>query len=113
MKHVHCLFVIARLFQKSCANLLLMVVFFKPVVQLMCWITKILRLCFMSYLRMCFLRCRMGGGLMWCVLHRVSPIFLTVVWGGGVHVHVVIWHLYGLIHIPFYLVCLLVHYHQC
>ena len=54
-----------------------------------------------------------GGGLMWCVLHRVSPIFLTVVWGGGVHVHVVIWHLYGLIHIPFYLVCLLVHYHQC
>ena len=50
---------------------------------------------------------------MWCVLHRVSPIFLTVVWGGGVHVHVVIWHLYGLIHIPFYLVCLLVHYHQC
>jgi hypothetical protein len=59
-RHVFCLFVITGLFQESFDNALSMSLLSSHLCSWCVWVAIILRLCFLSYLRMYFPRCRMG-----------------------------------------------------
>jgi hypothetical protein len=59
-KHVCCLFVIAGLFQKSLDKSLSMSLLSSQLCSWCVWVAIIIRLCFLSYLRMYFPRCRIG-----------------------------------------------------
>lgn len=98
--------VVAEFLQKSFDNSLSMSMFPSHLSSWCVWSTKILRFCFLPYLRMCFSRRLMGplSGVLCINCHHSFGSDM----GWGVCVHMVLHCLYGLAYVIFWPLYLLV-----